>query len=74
VTVSPLDKLRRQQWPANKGRSDFWQDLKQQQDMEPRKVICAFCGGESPMLTGPEGRAWFARHDCSRPALRLVKS
>lgn len=55
-----------QTWPANREKGDYRALLREQADLEPRRVICGFCGRRSRMLRGPEGRAWFSAHECGR--------
>lgn len=33
-------------------------------DLQPRRVVCGFCGETSGNVDGPTGRAWFAAHFC----------
>ena len=70
--VSDITRLLSQPWPANRKNGDYRKALREASDAELRRVICGFCGTESSMLTGPEGRAWFHHHKCSTPKLRLA--
>ena len=72
--MSDISRLMQQVWPSNRATGDYRTAIREAADQEPRKVICGFCEAESPLLTGPEGRAWFKHHSCSVPKLRLVKS
>lgn len=65
---SDIKLLLSQTWPANRAKGDFRDAIREQADLEPRRVICAFCGAKARLLDGPTGRAWFASHECKVPA------
>ena len=71
MTDSPIAQLRQQTWPVNRASGDYRKAARAAADADPRRVICGFCGSESPLLDGPSGRAWWTHHKCGTPGVVL---